>query len=191
MAHPARPAHSGHPVSIRTERLDLIVATVDLLRSELVSHAAFGDLLGLPIPADWPPGEYDEAAIRWVLARLEPPDARPEWWFHYLVRRATASEPAALVGCAGYKGPADESGTVAIGYSVLPGERRRGYAAEAARGLVAHAFAQPGVRRVIAETLPELEASIGVLTKCGFRLVGPGAEPGAIRFELLRADRHA
>jgi RimJ/RimL family protein N-acetyltransferase len=40
---------------------------------------------------------------------------------------------------------------------------------------------------VIAETLPELTPSIGVLGKCGFHLIGEGSEPGVIRFELTRA----
>jgi RimJ/RimL family protein N-acetyltransferase len=43
------------------------------------------------------------------------------------------------------------------------------------------------VRRVIAETLPEREGSIGVLRKCGFTLIDGGSEPGVIRFELDRA----
>ncbi len=46
------------------------------------------------------------------------------------------------------------------------------------------AFANPAVRRVIGETLPELSPSIGVMQKCGFRLVGAGSEAGVIRFEL-------
>jgi RimJ/RimL family protein N-acetyltransferase len=52
------------------------------------------------------------------------------------------------------------------------------------------AFALPAVRRVIAETLPELAPSIGVMRKCGFRLIGEGSRPGVIRFELLR-EEHA
>ena len=40
----------------------------------------------------------------------------------------------------------------------------------------------------LAETLPELTPSIGVLEKCGFRLIGDGSEPGVIRFELTRAE---
>ena len=184
----------GLAAVIRTPRLDLIPATPGMLRAELVSQAALAERLGLDVPVGWPPGEYDEAAIRWVLPKLEEPGARLEWWFYYVVRRAvlesleTPEIPAALVGSAGYKGPPDESGTVEIGYSVLPAEQRRGYASEAAGGLVAHAFAHPGVRRVIAQTLPHLVPSIGVLDKCGFRLVGPGFEEGAILFELLRTN---
>jgi RimJ/RimL family protein N-acetyltransferase len=41
---------------------------------------------------------------------------------------------------------------------------------------------------VIAETYPSLIASIGVLRKCGFQLVGEGSEPRVIRFELTRPE---
>jgi RimJ/RimL family protein N-acetyltransferase len=41
----------------------------------------------------------------------------------------------------------------------------------------------------IAQTLPELAPSIGVLEKCGFRFAGEGGEPGVIRYERGRADR--
>ena len=44
--------------------------------------------------------------------------------------------------------------------------------------------------RVIAETLPDLFPSIGVLRKIGFSYAGEGSEPGVIRYELRRADIH-
>jgi ribosomal-protein-alanine N-acetyltransferase len=91
-----------------------------------------------------------------------------------------------LIGSTGYKGPPSAEGTVEVGYSIVSDHRRRGYASEAVRGLVRHAFGVPEVRRVIAETLPELTPSIGVLRKCGFELVGEGSEPGVIRYELAR-----
>jgi ribosomal-protein-alanine N-acetyltransferase len=93
-----------------------------------------------------------------------------------------------LIGSAGYKGAPSPDGTVEVGYGIVRDQRRRGYASETVRGLLAHAFALPAVSRVIAETLPELEGSIGVLRKCGFRLIGDGCEPGVIRFELTRAE---
>ena len=42
--------------------------------------------------------------------------------------------------------------------------------------------------RVIAHTLPHLVSSIGVLEKNDFRLTGPGAEAGTVRYELARTD---
>jgi [ribosomal protein S5]-alanine N-acetyltransferase len=43
------------------------------------------------------------------------------------------------------------------------------------------------VTRVLAETLPELAGSTGVLRKRGFVFLGAGSEPGVIRFELTRS----
>jgi RimJ/RimL family protein N-acetyltransferase len=48
---------------------------------------------------------------------------------------------------------------------------------------VEQAFMAPGVTCVIAETLPGLVPSIGVLEKLGFSLIGDGSEPGVIRYE--------
>jgi RimJ/RimL family protein N-acetyltransferase len=93
-----------------------------------------------------------------------------------------------LIGSAGYKGPPDSEGTVEIGYGIVRDRRRQGYATEAAVGLSRHALAHVEVDRVIAETLPELAPSIGVLRKAGFHLLGAGSEPGVIRFELTRAE---
>lgn len=42
--------------------------------------------------------------------------------------------------------------------------------------------------RVIAETLPELEASKGVLDKTAFRFIGVGSEAGVIRYEIRRSE---
>jgi mannose-6-phosphate isomerase-like protein (cupin superfamily) len=52
--------------------------------------------------------------------------------------------------------------------------------------LVTWAFAHPDVRRVVAQTLPELRSSIRVLEKSGFTFIGPGFEEGALLFERLR-----
>jgi RimJ/RimL family protein N-acetyltransferase len=54
------------------------------------------------------------------------------------------------------------------------------------RALVAWAFAKPAICRVTAQTFPSHVPSIRVLEKCGFRPVGAGSEPGAVRFALER-----
>lgn len=90
-----------------------------------------------------------------------------------------------LIGTAGYKGPPEE-GAVEIGYGIVRDHRRRGYASEAVAALLERAFAEKSVKQVIAETLPELVGSIGVLRKAGFSDAGAGSEPGVIRFALAR-----
>ena len=109
----------------------------------------------------------------------------------YFVLLAGETGERVLIGTIGYKGPPSPDGTVEVGYGIVNDHQRRGYASEAVRALVAHAFAVPEVHRVIAETLPELTPSIGVLRKCGFELTGEGSEPGVIRFELTRRAHEA
>lgn len=177
---------------LRTPRLLLIPATPESLRAELASPAALGEVLAVEVPASWPPELYDADAMRWTLDfLLAHPDDRL-WSLYYLAEpRGRDGERPHLLGLAGYKGAPDEQGVVEIGYGVVPECRRRGYASEAVRALVARAFGDGRVRTVIAHTLPELAASIGVLRATGFTLEGPGNdphEPTAIRFRLTRDD---
>ena len=177
---------------LRTPRLLLIPATPESLRAELASPGALGDVLGVEVPPSWPPELYDTDAMRWTLGfLLAHPDDRL-WSLYYLAESpGREGERPHLVGLGGYKGAPDAHGLVEIGYGVVPECRRRGYASEAVRALLARAFADGQVRAVIAHTLPELAASIGVLRATGFTLDGPGTdphEPTAIRFRLTRDE---
>lgn len=172
---------------IVTDRLELVPATLELTQAALDGEHALGACLHAVVPPTWPPEYLDRASLQVTLDRLAEGLEQAEWWLHFVVLRG--AEPARiLIGSAGYKGPPSADGTVEVGYGIVRDHQRRGYASEAVRGLLAHAFAVPAVRRVIAETLPELAASIAVLGKCGFRLIGEGSEPGVIRFELTRAE---
>lgn len=170
---------------IRTARLRLVRATPAHLRAELASSAAFADALGVDVAASWPPELYDADAIRWALRWLEAHPNDVQWGFYYIVE----AERAQAIGAGGYKGVPDDTGTVEIGYSVVPERRRRGFAREAVDGWLGQAFADARVRRVIAHTLTELEPSIGVLRSAGFSFVGAGndpQEPSAVQYELTR-----
>lgn len=170
---------------IRTHRLHLLPARTELLLAELEAREALERALGIPVPPDWPPELYDRDAVQYILDRIAEDPTGAGWWLHYIV--LVAGDDPVVVGTAGYKGPPDAGGTVEVGYSVLSAFRRRGIATEATRGLVARAFRHPGVRCVIAETLPHLTPSIGVMEKCGFRYAGAGSEAGVIRYALTRA----
>lgn len=177
---------------ITTHRLELVPATDDLLASALRGRRALGERLHASVPSSWPPRFLDDAALEYTRARLAQGPQHRLWWMHFIILfRAPAGR--SLIGSAGYKGPPTPDGTVEIGYAIVEEYQRCGFATEAARGLVDHAFAIPQVQRVVAETLPEFEGSIGVLRKCGFHMEGAGSEPGVIRFELTRTEygRHA
>jgi RimJ/RimL family protein N-acetyltransferase len=171
---------------IRTPRLRLIRATPAHLRAELESPASLADALGVDVAASWPPELYDADAVTWALKWTEAHPDDAAWGFYYIVE-ADRSE---AIGAGGYKGAPDDTGSVEIGYSIVPERRRRGYAREAVDGWVAHAFAESRVSRVIAHTLTELEPSIAVLRSAHFTFVGAGndpQEPTAVQYELTRA----
>lgn len=173
-------------MSISTPRLTLVPATPELVRAAIAGRAALADALGAQVPEGWPPEFLDEPALKFTLDRLVQHPAEAGWWM-WFVLRTEAGAARTLIGSGGYKGPPVD-GTVEVGYGIVSEQRRRGYATEVTRGLLSRAFERPDVRRAIAETLPELVGSIGVLEKCGFRLIGEGSEPGVIRFELLREE---
>jgi len=170
------------PEPIRTARLELVRATIGTVEAAIEGGARLGELLGARVPAGWPPDLLDEAALRFTADRLRESADDAGWWLRFVL---LAGEPKTLIGVAGYKGPPAE-GAVEIGYGIVGDRQRRGYATEAAEALVRRAFGDPRVERVIAETLPGLIPSIGVLEKCGFTRVAESSEPGVIRYERRR-----
>jgi RimJ/RimL family protein N-acetyltransferase len=176
---------------LRTSRLFLLPGTIATLRAELESREALGEALGVDVPDGWPPELYDADAVRWTIAWLEAHPGEAEWSMYYiaLAPEKAGSRPR-LVGVAGYKGGPDDAGIVEIGYGIVAEHRRRGFASEAVRGMLARAFADPRVSAVIAHTLSELTASIGVLRNTGFLFDGLGndpSEPAAIRYVMPRS----
>jgi RimJ/RimL family protein N-acetyltransferase len=84
-----------------------------------------------------------------------------------------------------------------IGYSVLPAYRGRGFAPRAAQLVALWAFAETGIARLIAGTMPTNTGSQRVLEKAGFtreaylrsRLPGPdGSRIDDIQYVLLAGD---
>ncbi len=172
---------------ILTKRLDLIEATPETVRAAIDDHQRLGELLDANVPAGWPPELLDTSALEWTLRWLENPENDRSFGMYWMVLRETVASFRTLVGVAGFKGAPSEDGTVEVGYGVVAEYQRRGFATETVRAFLKHAFEFGNVRRVIAETLPGLVPSIGVLEKSGFRFIGDGSEPGVIRYELLRA----
>jgi ribosomal-protein-alanine N-acetyltransferase len=173
---------------IETDRLQLVPATLSALRAELESPAALAAVARMEVPGAWPPELYDRDPLMFTIGRLEAAPEEASWWLYYFILKDPDGGQGTAIGCGGYKGPPKEDGTVEVGYSVLPQYRRQGFASEAVEGFVRAAFADARIERVIAETLPELEPSIAVLKKCGFRFLGVGSEEGVIRYELLRSS---
>lgn len=172
-------------ILLKTQRLLLRSATPELAAADLGNRSDFSRLLSAHIPEDWPPPLNDDNSKTFTLTYLqENPDAAG-WstWYFLLPSENDGSSQA--VGIGGFKGKPSR-GMVEVGYSIMPAYQRLGLASEAVAALIDWAFSHPEVHLVTAETLPSLLASIRVLEKNGFHLLGEGSEAGAIRYGRQR-----
>lgn len=122
-----------------------------------------------------------------VRQTLAMPSASAPPWGGYL---GVDTGTALAIGTCGFKAPPTSEGDVEIAYFTFAEFERRGYATEMAGELIALAAASPAVRRIVAHTLPEPNASTRVLLKVGMRHVGDVIDPedGPVwRWELLPA----
>lgn len=170
---------------LHTRRLEMLAATLEDIQAEISDRASLGPKLGAAVPDSWPPGEYDDDALRFFEEQLvaSPKSSR---WLSWYVMSVEDSCDRVLVGAAGYLGPPDDDGIVEIGYSLIPESRGKGYATEAVNALAANALADPDVQRIIAHIEAANHASAAVLRRCGFEAVGPGESPSSLRFERRR-----
>ena len=171
--------------SVRTDRLELVAGNAEMAQAELHDTKKLSSLLEADVPDNWPPPLNDEQSAKWFAEYLmQDPDA-VGWVAWYFILTGQDGRRSAI-GNGGFRGKPDSSGTVEIGYSVMEEHQQKGYASEAVRALLAWAFSHPDVKRVIAQTLPDLRPSIRVLEKSGFTFAGKGLEEGAILYELPR-----
>jgi RimJ/RimL family protein N-acetyltransferase len=96
-------------------------------------------------------------------------DQRP--FGHYRITRTADGQ---AIGGIGFKGRPD-NGSVEIGYGLVPSARGNGYAAEAARALVALAR-QQGLSRIVADTDEDNVASQRTLERAGFTQTGANGD---------------
>jgi RimJ/RimL family protein N-acetyltransferase len=154
------------------DRLDLVLLEPACVEALLAGRRAEAEaLLAAAIPAWWP-DEHDAGFLRLRLEQMR--DAEVRAW---LVRGLVLREAGELVGHAGFHGPPGVSGlgkagAVELGYTVFPPYRGRGYATEAAAGLIRWARDERGVRTFLASVAPGNEPSLAIVRKLGFRQVG-------------------
>lgn len=176
-------------ILLKTRRLKLRSATLELAAADLHDRTEFSRLLDADIPYDWPPPLNDDNSKTYTLDYLRQHPEAPGWMAWYFLLPGAAGEKAEAIGIGGFTGKPSPQGVVEIGYSIMSKHQGLGFASEAVAALVEWAFSHPEVRLVTAETLPSLLASIRVLENNGFQLLGEGCEPGTIRFGRARNQK--
>ncbi|NUP52340.1 MAG: GNAT family N-acetyltransferase [Catenulispora sp.] len=144
----------------------------DLVTARLVLHPMSVDEAEQVVAGDpddatrWAPGYLDVSGARGFLdAAAKSGDPRP--FGNYQIRRREDGYP---IGGIGFFGPANEHGSVTIGYGLAPSARGKGYASEALRELLLFARAR-GVTGVEADTSHDNIASQRVMTAVGMQLI--------------------
>lgn len=147
-------------------RLRLIPFTVEHAAALERGRSHLASLLRAHVPEAWP--HFPEAYV-WRRAGMGEgdDDSSSALWGTYLFLLRDAS---ALVGSGGYKGEPN-AGLVEVGYEIAPEFQNQGFATEAMRGMIAHAFTSSEVQSVQAHTRAETDASTRVLEKVGMTFV--------------------
>lgn len=152
------------PIEIASPRLRLVALTPELAELQLHDRMGFFKALGVEPEPSWPPELMDEAAMRWTRDELV---ARPGdvGWYSWVYISPVMHR---LLGTGGFKGAPDAAGEVEIGYSMLVSYREQGLATEAVDALMGWAYEDPRVKRILAHTRDDRDASHRVLEKAGF-----------------------
>lgn len=160
---------------IETANLKLIPCELKHFEAILKGQKQLEQMLGITVFEDWFdfPGVAGIEAMRFGYEYLKAHTDALGWWMYLFIHL----KDNVLVGQGGYKGKADESGMVEIGYAIVPAYRCRGLATEAAQGLVDYAFSHSHIRTVDAHTLAEQNGSTRVLEKVGMKHVGTAHDP--------------
>lgn len=155
--------------SMLTARLKLVPHNPAALLALQESAEEFARLSGYPAAE----GLRDmfgseEVSPEW-RAQLKTATKPDPWKFGFaLVHLASNS----VIGAGGFTGAPDADGEVELAYGIVPSYEGQGYGTEAAEALLAYAIDSGQVKVVRAHTLPQLNASARILTKCGFQRAG-------------------
>lgn len=159
---------------IHAPRLDLVRMSPALMRAMHGADWAEAErLLGARIPDEWRAEDW-----HWLGDRPDQAEADPlvlTWLPRVLLLRNAGDRGGhgpIVVGEAGFHGPPDAGGRAEIGYMVIAGHRRRGFAEEAVRALMAWAAGEQQITRFRACISPDNSPSLNLIRKAGFVQVG-------------------
>ncbi len=154
---------------LETTRLTVTPFTPALARVALTSRARLGHALGMRVPADWLRDDEEILPLLVEMMQADPANGAYECWGWWLIlHRAERT----LIGEVSFRESPDATGTMEIGYGVVPAYQGHGYATEAVGAVLDWALRQPGVVRVVACCLRDNLASRRVLEKLDMRQVG-------------------
>lgn len=158
-------------IKIQSGNLEIILCNLESLKMIAEDKSKLAKKLKIKIPDVWP---VSPEAIPIFQKILQPDETMVGWLNYFVIHR----EDKTLIGDCGFLGRPDKNKTVEVGYSIIPGYRRRGYTKEMVGTLIEWAFSTKEVQRIIAHTIKENTPSIKVLEHLGFTLMKDNIKTG-------------
>ncbi|WP_442591059.1 GNAT family N-acetyltransferase [Pedobacter sp. AW31-3R] len=153
-------------LNIQTTRLTLLPFTMDICIESLSN--VFGTIAGMGIypGSGWPDPETLDTLPRIIknLVKVNQPSGFESWM---IIEKNTNL----LIGDIGFKGIPNENGEVDLGYGIITKERKKGFALEAATGILKWAFQQQEVRSITANCLTDNLGSQKILSLLNFSII--------------------
>lgn len=158
-------------LQIQTDRLKLLPFTIQICEEALSCSTSFLADLGITPGYGWPDLETLDTLPRILnhLNKVKHPSGFESWM---VINKSTNT----LIGDIGFKGLPNEYGEIDLGYGIIKSETQKGYAKEAASGLIEWAFKQIGIKAITASCSKENLASQQILTFLNFKKVGENQE---------------
>jgi ribosomal-protein-alanine N-acetyltransferase len=128
-------------------------------------HLAYGDAASMRFWDSLPSADAEETARRVAHSVSVSPVWHAAW---AVLGRADGG----FLGMVNYHARQPWNRRLAIGWIVVPGVRRQGFAREAVQALIGHCFGELEAHRIEAEIQPGNDASAGLATRLGFRREG-------------------
>jgi RimJ/RimL family protein N-acetyltransferase len=113
----------------------------------------------------WAPASVDEVR-EFIAALSETVPAPPGRWFQFGIGER---ESGALVGDLGLRTRVRDARQLELGITIAPAHQGRGYATEAVRAALDHAFGRLGMHRVHGSVDPDNRPSRALLERVGMR----------------------
>lgn len=158
-------------LQIQTDRLKLLPFTVQICEEALSCSTSSLIDIGITPGYGWPDLEILDTLPRILnnLNKVKSPSGFESWM---VLNKSTNT----LIGDIGFKGLPNEHGEIDLGYGIIKSETQKGYAKEAALGLIDWAFKQTGIKTITASCSKENLASQQILTFLNFTKVGEDQE---------------
>jgi ribosomal-protein-alanine N-acetyltransferase len=163
---------------LETGHLTLLPFSLQMKKIVLNDKAKLAQIIDVGVPEHWPGPDLAEA-LPFFINEMEKNPSGPIW-DGIIIHKADQI----IIGDMGFIGGPDATGTVEIGYSIIPEYRNHGYATEMAQTLIRWAFQQQGIKVIIASCLADNIGSIKVLQKVGMSRLQP--KGNMLKWELRK-----